>query len=74
MSDAASAASSPGARRMRLHRVRKQRGLRCIMIELFEHETDGLIRSGYLAAGERSNDLAVRKAIYALLSRAFPAR
>jgi hypothetical protein len=59
---------------MRLYRVRKQRGLRCITIELFEHEIEGLIRGGYLAANERRDKLAVRKALYALLARAFPAR
>lgn len=74
MSEAASAASSPGARRMRLYRVRKERGLRCITIELFEHEIDGLSRSGYLAAGQRSDRRAVRDAIHALLARAFPAQ
>lgn len=74
MSEAASAASSPGARRMRLYRVRKERGLRCITIELFEREIDGLIRSGYIAAGERSDRRAVRRAVHALLDRIFPVR
>lgn len=78
MAGAAEAAAkptpSPGAARMRLYRVRKQRGLRCITIELFEREIDGLIRSGYLAVHERSDNLAVRKAVHALFDRIFPAR
>lgn len=65
---------SPGALRMRLHRDRRKRGCRCITIELRESEVDELIRHRFLAAGERGDKYAVRKAVHALLDRIFPAR
>lgn len=65
---------SPGARRMRRHRDRRKRSCRCITIELRESEVDELIRLRLLAAGERSDNLAVRKAVHGLFDRVFPAR
>jgi hypothetical protein len=65
---------SPGARRMCHHRNRRRRELRCITIELRESEVNELIRLRLLAAGERSDNLAVRKAVHALFDRIFPAR
>ena len=41
-------ARSPAAERMRLHRERRRRGLRCLVIELRETEVDALIRGGLL--------------------------
>jgi hypothetical protein len=67
----APAAPSAGARRMRLYRDRRKKKLRCVMIGLFESEVDGLIRSGYLRAGQRSDKYAVRKAVHSFLDRIF---
>ena len=41
-------ARSPAAECMRLHRERRRRGLRCLVIELRETEVDALIRGGLL--------------------------
>lgn len=68
------AAPSLGAQRMRHHRDRYKRGCRCITIEIRESEIDELIRYCFLAAGERGDKYAVRKAVHALLDRVFPAR
>lgn len=54
----------PAAERMRLHRERRRRGLRCLMIELRETEIDALIRMGLLTAEARDNLPAVRHALY----------
>jgi hypothetical protein len=43
-------ARTPAAKRMRLHRERRRRGLRCLMIELRETEVDALIRGGVAGA------------------------
>ena len=47
--------TTPAAARMRLHRDRRRRGLRCLTIELRETEIDALIRIGLLE--ERSHDV-----------------
>ena len=62
---------SPGALRMRRHRDRRKRGCRCITIEIRESEVDELIRHRFLAAGERGDKYAVRKAVHALLDCIF---
>ena len=54
----------PAAERMRLHRERRRRGLRCLMIELRETEIDALIRMGLLRAEARNNLPAIRDALY----------
>ena len=59
--------SSPAAERMRLHRERRQRGLRCIIVELHETEIDALVRRGLLEAETRNDKYAVRKALYEYL-------
>jgi hypothetical protein len=46
-------ARAPAAERMRLHRERRRRGLRCLMIELSETDVDALIRGGLLASKKR---------------------
>ncbi len=58
---------SPGAERMRRHRDRRQKGLRCVRIELRETEIDALIRRGRVAGDTRSDLAAVRKALYGFL-------
>jgi len=55
---------SPSTERMRLHRDRRRRGLRCLTIELREAEIDALIRMGLLRAEARNNLPAVRDALY----------
>ena len=58
---------SPGAERMRRHRDRRQKGLRCVRIELRETEIDVLIGRGRLADDSRGDLAAVRKALHGFL-------
>jgi hypothetical protein len=60
---------SAAAERMRLHRERQRRGLRCLTVELRETEIDTLIRRGMLKADARNDPSAVCKALYAHLDR-----
>ena len=60
--------STPGAVRMRAHRQRRQAGLRCLTIELFEAEIDVLIEKGLLNADARNDIFAVRNALYCYLN------
>jgi hypothetical protein len=60
---------SAAAERMRLHRERRQKGLRCLLIELRETEVDALIRKGLLKSETRNNSRAVTDALYAFLDR-----
>jgi hypothetical protein len=55
------------AERMRRHRERRRKGLRCLMIQLHETEVDALIRCGLLKSEMRNNPSVVRKALYAFL-------
>jgi len=57
---------SAGARRMALYRVRRRRGLRCVMIELLDVEINMLIRRGWLAR-KRADPLALRDAFHVML-------
>ena len=63
----APATRSAAAERMRRHRERRRKGLRCLMIQLHETEVDALIRSGLLNPEMRNNPRVVRKALYAFL-------
>jgi hypothetical protein len=58
---------SSGAERMRRHRDRRQKGLRCVRIELREAEIDTLVRRGRLARDSRGDLAAVRKALHGFL-------
>ena len=62
-------ARTPAAERMRLHRERRRRGLRCLMIELRETEVDALIRGGLLEQETRNDRNAVLKALYCHFNR-----
>jgi len=62
-------ARSPAAARMRLHRERRRRGLRCLMIELRETDVDALICGGLLEYETRNDRNAVLKALYGHLNR-----
>jgi hypothetical protein len=64
---------SAAAQRMRRHRQRVHKGLRCLVIELRETEVDTLVRQGLLQAEMRNDKRAVRKGLYAFLDRALGA-
>ena len=55
------------ARRMRLHRARREKGLRCLTVELREREIDALVAKKLLPCGSRGGNAAIRKALYAYL-------
>jgi hypothetical protein len=65
------AARSAAAERMRRHRERRRKGLRCLMIELRETEIEALIRKGFLQAEMRNNVNAITEALYAYFDRTF---
>ena len=65
----APAAPSAAAHRMRLHRERRRKGLRCFTIELRNTEIDVLIHKGFLKAETRNDPIAVSKALYAHLDQ-----
>ena len=54
---------SDAARRMRLYRERRRRGLSCIKVQLRRSEVDGLIASGLLKPAERQDRGALAAAI-----------
>jgi hypothetical protein len=60
---------SPAAARMRLHRDRRRRGLRCLTIELRETEIEALIRKRLLNGQTRNDPGAICDALYALLGQ-----
>jgi hypothetical protein len=66
------AARSPAAERMRLHRERRQKGLRCLTIEFRETEIDTLVRMGLLKIEMRNDANAVVEALYAHFDRTLP--
>ena len=62
-------ACSAAARRMRAHRDRRRKGLRCIRVELRETEVDVLIRKGLLKPDARNDPSAIRDALHAHFDR-----
>jgi hypothetical protein len=58
---------SRAAERMRLHRERRRRGLRCVTIEVRRSEVDTLIARRLLAPEEQGDGRALRRAIHKLL-------
>ena len=62
-------ARTQAAARMRLHRERRRRGLRCLMIELRETDVDALICGGLLEHETRNDRNAVLKALYGHFNR-----
>ena len=60
------ASRSAAAERMRLHRERRRKGLRCLTIEILETEIDALIGKKAVA---RNDQDAIRDALYAHLER-----
>jgi hypothetical protein len=65
---------SPAAVRMRSHRERRRRGLRCLTIELRETEIDALIRKGLLKPETRNEIYELQMALYAFLDRTLGAK
>ena len=63
------ALSSAPALRMRRHRERRRRGLRCLTIELRWAEIESLVRRGLLRPDTRNNSRAIVAALYAFLDR-----
>src|SRR5271166_2755965 len=55
------------AERMRLTRLRRRQGLRCVTIGIREREIDALIRRIRLSPDDRANLPAIRKALYGFL-------
>jgi hypothetical protein len=60
---------SAAAERMRLHRERRRKGLRCLVIELRETEIDALVRKGLLKIEMRNDANAIIEAVYAHFDR-----
>ena len=60
---------SPAAARMRLHRERRRRGMRCLWVELRDTEIDALIRKGLLKPETRHDQNAIADALYDYLER-----
>jgi hypothetical protein len=58
---------SSGAQRMRRHRERRRRGLRCVTIEVRRSEVDTLIARRLLTREEWADRSALRKAIHRFL-------
>jgi hypothetical protein len=65
----ASATRSAAAERMRRHRERRQMGLRCITIQVWDREIETLIRKGLLPAEMRNDLHEIREALYVHLDR-----
>ena len=55
------------AERVRLHRERRRRGLRCLMIEIRDREIDALVRHGLLDGEKRDDTAAIRAALHQYL-------
>ncbi len=62
-------ARTRAAERMRRYRQRRRAGLRCYELELRESEIDALVRRDLLLASERTNRVAIIKAMYVFLDR-----
>jgi hypothetical protein len=56
---------------MQQYRQRRREGRRCVTIELWENEIEGLIERGYLAEEMRNKSDAVADAVHALLDSIF---
>jgi hypothetical protein len=62
-------ASSAAAERMRDHRERKRKGLRCFTLEIRAREVDTLVRRGLLEPDARNDAHAVKMALYRHLDK-----
>jgi hypothetical protein len=60
---------SLAAERMRRHRKRRRKWLRCVTIELRETEIDTLVQRGLLNTDARNDARAIRQALYQYFDR-----
>lgn len=60
---------SAGARRMRLYRERRRKGVSCVIIQLFETEISALIQRGLLEPTQRHDKAAIARAMGLFLDR-----
>jgi hypothetical protein len=58
---------------MRLHRKRRELGLRCVLIELHDSEIDHLIAIGLLSRERRSDLEAIKAVLYSFFDRSLVA-
>ena len=63
---------STAAERMRRHRQRRRRNLRCVMVELREREIDALIHRTGLPPDDRADHAAIRKVLYGFFDYPLP--
>jgi hypothetical protein len=63
------AARSAAAERMRLHRARWRKGMRCVTIEVHESEINMLVHMKLLKSEMRNDANAIIEALYAHLDR-----
>ena len=61
---------SSGAARMRQHRKRHRKGVRCFRIRLPVTAIDALVRNGYLGEKDRDDPIAIEMAIDTFFSDA----
>ena len=61
---------SPSAKRMRLYRRRRQRGLRPFQIQLGRMDIEALIAKGYLDSNDREDSFAIAQAADAFITDA----
>jgi hypothetical protein len=66
-------AISAAAERMRRHRERRRKGLRCVMVELRATEITALVRLGLLKWETRNDRRAIIAALYAYLDHTLSA-
>ena len=55
---------SAAAERMRAHRERRRKGLRCFTLEIRAREIDVLVQRGLLSADARNDPYDVKMALY----------
>jgi hypothetical protein len=60
---------SPAAERMRRHRNRRNKKMRCLIIEIRETEIESLINKGLLSLETRNDMAAIRDALYSYLDQ-----
>ena len=65
---------SSSTERMRVHRQRLKRGLKCVTVELRTSEIKELIRRGFVTEATATPTESIRQALYAFLDRNLSAR
>jgi hypothetical protein len=66
---AESRALTPAAERMQRHRNRRNKKMRCLIIEIRETEIESLINNGLLSLETRNDMAAIRDALYSYLDQ-----